>query len=1627
MEELRQISMPDYNLLDFRLSSIQPEKNHIIYHPSSSILNFCLLDLVKRFTSTAPSTGHILIVSPSKSGSTQLRQFLSRHLLTDSIGSRRRGDSDGSWPTVIITETSSLPAIFPNGYKIKLDLIIVLECHNAIFMMPIIELIAEVKAMKKGRQPQLICFTSCIVSDTCNLNEIQDHVRFLEDFYGGELLSTCDQSAMERNFSTPIQTIDCFEKQENLSDTCLEALHILNSTKEFCSNYFLEFDGKMSKGLLGECQKRLDDILCEIQQQMEELGEYGGSIAVLNAFKDLVRLYTFVSNREGHNIKLLLSHLVCTLAKFRKILEDDMFRVQVSERGERFSSKKVQLVLNYLKDLPKSHRALIIVRNLNTASNLTLILQKIATLGKKHSHRTPELMINCASIPASDKCIDILSWERNMEVYSRFVEGTTNTVVLCGELLGLDLPSCDFVLNFDDVDKFSHFLLSKNLTKSQIGKHALLTAKTNLSSFESKIESFKETEKELEKILTGYESLPSSISDGFRTELGTEIKPDELVKIIERYCKSLPRDKFTPCFPVWKMKKYSFGATLYRASLYLPRISPVNYIKSVKAPTWLMAQQNAALSACQELYRVGELDDNMLMSWQATMYSASNTEEFQASTIKINSKINFELEHEFSTLGLVSKFDDGTPCEEDEDIVCNLIYPLSLTSVRPKPDTELFLHKLKIWPVTEAPPMGDIRKTALYELLCDKCSYAILSSKPLLKVCQFPIFLFGHELSVEVEVNESKLMLDRAELGRLGMFHCKLFMNVLPIVQNFMQFDVFNGPNSYLIVPLTSDGLIDWVVVGSDISNPEPREFTHEEKAQLVCTPETHERTMVKPYYRHLIKDQVYLVASVCMDMNADSCFPTEDFDSFTDYYSEKYKIFLERPELPLLEVYLINTKVNGLLPRVRSHKLRREEKMEDFREHMVPELCMPLPFPAALWLKLSTLPSVLHRLSRLLVVEEFRRIIAKEIGFGASDNNAHSLRLNVLSGNDALHHSKVPPSTVKRGLAIGNVKLEDRKRKAHSNKPWKVNQEPVDIHRDIESLNFLEIRIYDEFLLRSNSVPLSTSQVTTMDTNEMLVPTSEEIPYFDSENKDEPHDGDFTDTACLSKQDEVPPKYLNLLKPYEGNCGPQQSELLEVFTSSISNDGINMDHIQVLGNAFLTLTISAYAYKHCLNNSSSSSISLHQLRTAFMSKSNLVQCSVRNQLCNRIKVLDFTPGEWIPPSFTTPPMLKQVLKEQGISPSVLQQICLTEIEQLTGVIDENSEEEILEVMLGFVARNSNRRDEAYIDHNSVPTQTAANCVEALVGTYFKSCGWQGALKVVGWLQLLPFSKVEGLLDHEEVQDSASTSSHSIELPLPLESLELSLNYSFNDKTLLVQALSHESFIHPLFQGTMNQLAFLGSSILDFLVTCYIFEYLTELNPSQMWRIREIVSSTSTLASLAVRHNIHKYLLFNSSSLLDAVDRFVKLRKGCKDPIDDEVQLLLEEHECETALQVEVPAVLARLLESLIGAVYLDSGKSLSLTWETFRAIFLPELDMWRHDIPLSVVDLLKDLSPAAHQVIFSSKKQEHGRVEVMCKILMDNTREEVFVACGYDELKTKTHAAKLALRNLLGITTYNY
>lgn len=63
--------------------------------------------------------------------------------------------------------------------------------------------------------------------------------------------------------------------------------------------------------------------------------------------------------------------------------------------------------------------------------------------------------------------------------------------------------------------------------------------------------------------------------------------------------------------------------------------------------------------------------------------------------------------------------------------------------------------------------------------------------------------------------------------------------------------------------------------------------------------------------------------------------------------------------------------------------KRRRADVLEDFEEHLIPELCRMICFPALYWLKASTLPSILHRVTQLLIAEDLRETIARETNLG--------------------------------------------------------------------------------------------------------------------------------------------------------------------------------------------------------------------------------------------------------------------------------------------------------------------------------------------------------------------------------------------------------------------------------------------------------------------------------------------------------------------------------------------------------------------------------------------------------------------------------------------------------------------
>jgi len=132
-----------------------------------------------------------------------------------------------------------------------------------------------------------------------------------------------------------------------------------------------------------------------------------------------------------------------------------------------------------------------------------------------------------------------------------------------------------------------------------------------------------------------------------------------------------------------------------------------------------------------------------------------------------------------------------------------------------------------------------------------------------------------------------------------------------------------------------------------------------------------------------------------------------------------------------------------------------------------------------------------------------------------------------------------------------------------------------------------------------------------------------------------------------------------------------------------------------------------------------------------------------------------------------------------------------------------------------------------------------------------------------------------------------------------LATLQQTLGVSFNDPSLLEQALVHSSYINenPGFALTSNErLEFLGDTVLGFVVTEKLYQDFPHMTEGEMTRLRATLVRRDTLSRIARAIRLGDYL---------------HLGKGE-----------------EASGGRRKPANLASALEAVIAAIYLDHGSA---------------------------------------------------------------------------------------------------
>lgn len=123
---------------------------------------------------------------------------------------------------------------------------------------------------------------------------------------------------------------------------------------------------------------------------------------------------------------------------------------------------------------------------------------------------------------------------------------------------------------------------------------------------------------------------------------------------------------------------------------------------------------------------------------------------------------------------------------------------------------------------------------------------------------------------------------------------------------------------------------------------------------------------------------------------------------------------------------------------------------------------------------------------------------------------------------------------------------------------------------------------------------------------------------------------------------------------------------------------------------------------------------------------------------------------------------------------------------------------------------------------------------------------------------------------------------------------ERKIGYTFKNKGILYEALSHSSFANETKRNSNERLEFLGDSVLSIVVSNYLFEHYKHLPEGQLTKVR---------ASLVCEGSLYEF-----AKTID-LGKFIMLGKGE-----------------ENTGGRQRPSILADAFEAVIAAVYLDGG-----------------------------------------------------------------------------------------------------
>lgn len=429
---------------------------------------------------------------------------------------------------------------------------------------------------------------------------------------------------------------------------------------------------------------------------------------------------------------------------------------------------------------------------------------------------------------------------------------------------------------------------------------------------------------------------------------------------------------------------------------------------------------------------------------------------------------------------------------------------------------------------------------------------------------------------------------------------------------------------------------------------------------------------------------------------------------------------------------------------------------------------------------------------------------------------------------------------------------------------------------------------------------------------------------------------------------------------------------VLQALTTEKCNERFSLERLEVLGDAFLKFAVGRRLF---LLHDVLDEGELTRKRSNAVNNSNLFKLAINRNLQIYIRDQQFEPRHFI--ALGRPCSL----------------ICNKETEV---IIHSQSESSVADCAGASEVRCSKR-------HHWLYKKTIADVVEALIGAFIVDSGFKAATAFLRWIGI-PVD-----FEASQVTDVciASNRYKSLFANMDFDALEDSLGYRFLHRGLLLQA-----FVHPSYNrhggGCYQRLEFLGDAVMDYLITSYLYSVYPELKPGQLTDLRSMSVNNKDFASVAVRRSFYKFLISDSSSLSEAIEKYVDFINIPE----------LEKHPLEGP---KCPKALGDLVESCIGAILLDTGFDLKHVWKIMLSFLDPVVSF--SSLQFSPIRELQELCQSHNWDLQFPVSKKKGLFVVEGKVTEKDTSGSEKVVCATTRGATninKKDAIRIASEEIL-------